>query len=176
MEKNLWINTTLLHQLLANRVWRFGFVTSRFGNFSIFGMNSDSVSKECDIKKRIGFGIKRMCYRKKHCIWYQNLLVLEKVSHSGWFFGWETSRSQNFPIFGWFRIQYREQTGIGKVPDLVSFRFWVPLHTSIFDNVSHDRKHFFKVSCGPFVVSSLWHPNSQRNSGKLLQPYSISLS
>ena len=63
---------------LVSKVWRFGFKTSRFQNFSIFLWSriryrknlvskkvSDSVSKKFGIEKSIGFGIGKIWYRKK---------------------------------------------------------------------------------------------------------------
>ena len=61
-----------------NRVWRFGFETSRFRNFSICWMVSDSVSKKFGIEKSIGFGIGKIWYRKKYRIRYRKNLVSEK--------------------------------------------------------------------------------------------------
>ena len=57
-------------------------MTFRFGNFSIFFMVSDSVSKTFCIEKSIGFGIEKIRYQKKYRIRYRKNLLSKKVSDS----------------------------------------------------------------------------------------------
>ena len=88
-------------QITCTRVWCFGFETSRFLNFSIFWMVSDSVSKRFGIVKSIGLGFVKIWYKKKYRIRYRTNLVSEKVLDSVSFrrFGFETSRLRNFSSF-----------------------------------------------------------------------------
>ena len=59
-----------------------GFETSRFRNFSIFGVVSDSVSKIFGIKKSIGFGIVQNLVSEKVSDSVSKKFGIEKVSDS----------------------------------------------------------------------------------------------
>ena len=66
--------TTIYKKGIRDRVWHFGFETSRFQNFLIFLMILESVLENFGIEKSIGIGFKNLWYRKKYRfqkIWYR---------------------------------------------------------------------------------------------------------
>ena len=114
-------------------MWRFGFETSRFRNFSIFLVVSDSVSKNFGIEKSIGFGIVKIWYRKKYRIRYRKNLVSEKVSDSV---------SEKFGIGKKFRILFRSDFGYRHTLHLLAFE--------------HKIKSLSHQQCGYFLRDRTW--------------------
>ena len=122
-----------------------GFKTSRFWNFSIFLIVSDSVQIKFGIEKSMGFGIKKIWYRKKYRFRYGKMFRFGFVQIWGILGDVSVSKLldfNTFPLFRWYRIRYQKNIRFNikfcfkKVSELVSekvsvsvlFRFWVSSH------------------------------------------------